>query len=63
MSKKSGESHRDRLNTLNLDLDIPTSSIIQKAQEGGMKAMASDPQSPGSPDKTRSGSSKAHNGI
>lgn len=30
MSKKSGESHRDRLNTLNLDLDIPTSSIIQK---------------------------------
>ena len=30
MSRKSGESHRDRLNTLNLDLDIPTSPIMQK---------------------------------
>ena len=24
ISKKTNESHRDRLNTLNLDLDIPT---------------------------------------
>ena len=63
MSKKSGESHRDRLNTLNLDLDIPTSSIIQKGQEGGIKAVSPDKHSPGPPDKKRSDGSKPHLGI
>ena len=33
ISRKTNESHRDRLNTLNLDLDIPTSQFMQKQKE------------------------------